>query len=94
MTTTPETRPFRFGVVAAQAPTGAAWTDLAHRVENAGYDTLVMPDNVSFGSWSPAAVRGCCGSPAGMPTSPPSGSPSTPRLMEAFAPVVGLLAGS
>ncbi|MFD7074018.1 TIGR03621 family F420-dependent LLM class oxidoreductase [Nocardioides sp. NPDC059952] len=49
MTTTPETRPFRFGVVAAQAPTGAAWSDLAHRVESAGYDTLVMPDNVSFG---------------------------------------------
>ncbi|MBG6094747.1 TIGR03621 family F420-dependent LLM class oxidoreductase [Nocardioides luteus] len=49
MTSTPETRPFRFGVVAAQAPTGAAWSDLARRVESAGYDTLVMPDNVSFG---------------------------------------------
>jgi probable F420-dependent oxidoreductase len=49
MTTTPETRPFRFGVVAAQAPTGAAWSDLARRVESAGSDTLVMPDNVSFG---------------------------------------------
>ncbi|MFJ2757946.1 hypothetical protein ACIO3S_20260 [Nocardioides sp. NPDC087217] len=45
MTTTPETRPFRFGVVAAQAPTGAAWSDLARRVESADYDTLVMPDN-------------------------------------------------
>ncbi|MGY0387190.1 TIGR03621 family F420-dependent LLM class oxidoreductase [Nocardioides sp. WG-D5] len=49
MTSTPETRPFRFGVVAAQAPTGAVWSDLARRVESAGYDTLVMPDNVSFG---------------------------------------------
>jgi len=49
MTTTPETRPFRFGVVAAHTPTGAAWSDLARRVESAGYDTLVMPDNVSFG---------------------------------------------
>ncbi|GGR55940.1 putative F420-dependent oxidoreductase [Nocardioides luteus] len=49
MTTTPETRPFRFGVVAGQAPPGAAWSDLARRVESEGYDTLVMPDNVSFG---------------------------------------------
>lgn len=49
MTTTPETRSFRFGVVAGHAPTGAAWSDLARSVESAGYDTLVMPDNVSFG---------------------------------------------
>jgi probable F420-dependent oxidoreductase len=46
---TPVTRPFRFGVVAAQAPTGSAWTDLARRVEQLGYDTLVMPDNVAHG---------------------------------------------
>ncbi|TQL67165.1 putative F420-dependent oxidoreductase [Nocardioides albertanoniae] len=49
MNTTPANTPFRFGVVAGQAPTGAAWSDLARRVESAGYDTFVMPDNVSFG---------------------------------------------
>lgn len=49
MTTTPHIRPFRFGVVAAQAPTGSAWTDLARRVESLGFDTLVMPDTVAHG---------------------------------------------
>ncbi|WP_425953626.1 LLM class flavin-dependent oxidoreductase [Xylanimonas sp. McL0601] len=49
MTTTSSTHPFRFGVVAAQAPTGSAWTDLARRVEQLGYDTLVMPDTVAHG---------------------------------------------
>lgn len=40
------TRPFRFGVVAGQAPAGSAWLDQARRIESLGYDTLVMPDNV------------------------------------------------
>lgn len=39
----------RFGVVAMQPPRGTAWTDLARSVETAGYDTLVMPDNVAHG---------------------------------------------
>ncbi|MFC8799266.1 TIGR03621 family F420-dependent LLM class oxidoreductase [Promicromonospora sp. NPDC057138] len=55
MTTTPDTattpgaRPFRFGVVAAQAPTGTAWLDTAGRLESLGYDTLVMPDSIAHG---------------------------------------------
>lgn len=39
-------RPFRFGVVAAQARTGEEWAEKARRVEALGYATLVMPDNV------------------------------------------------
>lgn len=43
------TAPFRFGVVAAQAPTGAAWLDHARHVEHLGFDTLVMPDSIAHG---------------------------------------------
>ncbi|MFD2078428.1 probable F420-dependent oxidoreductase, MSMEG_2516 family [Actinopolymorpha cephalotaxi] len=39
-------RPFRFGVVAGLAPTGAAWTETARRAENLGYDTLLVPDTL------------------------------------------------
>jgi len=38
-------KPFRFGVQASTAPTGAAWRDLARRVEASGYDCLTMPDH-------------------------------------------------
>lgn len=38
--------PFRFGVTAGWAPSGKAWTDLARRAEELGYDTLVMPDHL------------------------------------------------
>jgi len=38
--------PFRFGVTASHAPPAQAWTDLAHRAEELGYDTFVMPDHL------------------------------------------------
>lgn len=37
-------KPFRFGIVAGQAPDLESWTDLARRVEGLGYDTLISPD--------------------------------------------------
>jgi len=40
---------FRFGVVSAGAPSGTRWAELARRVEAAGFDTLVVPDNLSQG---------------------------------------------
>lgn len=40
---------FRFGVVSAGAPSGTRWTELARRVEAAGFDVLVAPDNLSQG---------------------------------------------
>jgi probable F420-dependent oxidoreductase len=39
-------REFRFGVVAAQAPTGQAWVATARRAEELGYDILLVPDTV------------------------------------------------
>ena len=39
-------RPFRFGVVAAQAPSGAEWAAKARRIESMGYSTLLMPDGL------------------------------------------------
>ena len=42
-------RSFRFGVVAASAPPGKRWTELARTVETAGYDILLTPDNLSVG---------------------------------------------
>lgn len=38
------TRPFRFGVVAGSARSGAEWLDLARTTEAAGYETLLLPD--------------------------------------------------
>ena len=40
------TYPFRFGVVAASAPSGEAWVALARRVEELGYATLLVVDRV------------------------------------------------
>jgi alkanesulfonate monooxygenase SsuD/methylene tetrahydromethanopterin reductase-like flavin-dependent oxidoreductase (luciferase family) len=37
-------RAFRFGVVAGQARTGAEWVATARRVEELGYDILLIPD--------------------------------------------------
>jgi len=37
-------RAFRFGVVAAQAQSGADWISKARRIESLGYSTMVMPD--------------------------------------------------
>lgn len=41
-------RPFRFGVVAAQARSGEEWATKARQIEALGYATLVIPDNVEY----------------------------------------------
>jgi probable F420-dependent oxidoreductase len=41
-------RPFRFGVVAAQARNGDEWADKARRVEALGFATLVMHDGLRY----------------------------------------------
>jgi probable F420-dependent oxidoreductase len=38
-------RPFRFGIQLSNAPSGAAWGELARQAEGLGYDTLFMPDH-------------------------------------------------
>ncbi|MBV8162248.1 MAG: TIGR03621 family F420-dependent LLM class oxidoreductase [Acidimicrobiia bacterium] len=37
--------PFRFGAQVADARSGAAWGDVARKVEDGGYSTLFMPDH-------------------------------------------------
>ncbi|MGN6696577.1 MAG: LLM class flavin-dependent oxidoreductase, partial [Thermomicrobiales bacterium] len=39
-------RPFRFGVVAAQARTGDEWITKACRAEALGYATFLIPDTL------------------------------------------------
>jgi probable F420-dependent oxidoreductase len=46
-------RPFRFGVVTAFAPSGAAWVATAQKVEELGYSTLLMPDRANAGTLAP-----------------------------------------
>jgi probable F420-dependent oxidoreductase len=46
-------RPFRFGVVAAYAPSGSAWASIARRAEELGYSTLLMPDRTTAGTLAP-----------------------------------------
>src|SRR5438132_8263897 len=46
-------RPFRFGVVAAQAASRTAWVTIARRVEELGYATLLIPDRTNAGSLAP-----------------------------------------
>jgi probable F420-dependent oxidoreductase len=41
-------KPFRFGVVAAQARSGEEWADKARRVESMGYATLLTPDGLQY----------------------------------------------
>lgn len=48
-------RPFRFAVYAFSAPSGEAWLGFARRVEELGYDTLLVPDHLS-GQISPIAA--------------------------------------
>ncbi|BAN04416.1 putative oxidoreductase [Ilumatobacter coccineus YM16-304] len=38
-------RPFRFGVMAANAASGAEWTDTVKKAEDLGYSALLMPDH-------------------------------------------------
>ena len=40
-------RAFRFGVVTGQLESSAQWTGLVRRVEDAGFDTLLVPDTVN-----------------------------------------------
>jgi probable F420-dependent oxidoreductase len=46
-------RRFRFGVVAAQAPSGDEWVEKARRIEELGYTTLLMPDRLLGPVFSP-----------------------------------------
>src|SRR6266852_4649207 len=46
-------RPFRFGVVAASAPSRTASITTARRVEVLGYATLLMPDRPTIGGLAP-----------------------------------------
>lgn len=39
-------RPFRFSVMASSAAGGAAWSALAKRAEDLGYDALMVPDHL------------------------------------------------
>jgi probable F420-dependent oxidoreductase len=41
-------KPFRFGVVAAQARSGEEWAEKARRIESMGYATLLMPDGLQY----------------------------------------------
>jgi probable F420-dependent oxidoreductase len=41
----PHPRPFRFGLLAASAPTKAAWLDIARKAEDLGCSTLLVPDH-------------------------------------------------
>ena len=46
-------RSFRFGLVAAYAPSRSAWVSIARRAEELGYSTLLMPDRTSVGTLAP-----------------------------------------
>ena len=43
-------RPFRFGLVAASAPSRSAWLSISSRAEELGYSTLLIPDRISVGT--------------------------------------------
>jgi probable F420-dependent oxidoreductase len=43
-----QSRPFRFGIVAAAARSGAEWVEKARRAESLGYASLVVPDNLQY----------------------------------------------
>lgn len=45
--------PFRFGVTAANARSHTDWITLARKIEELGYSTLLIPDRVSMGVFSP-----------------------------------------
>ncbi len=46
-------RPFRFGLVAASAPSRTIWVSIALRAEELGYATLLIPDRTSGGILAP-----------------------------------------
>src|SRR5262252_140418 len=45
--------PFRFGVLAAYAPSRTAWVNQATQAESLGYSTLLIPDRTSMGILAP-----------------------------------------
>lgn len=47
------TQPFRFGLVASNAPSRSAWVSMACRAEELGYSTLLIPDRTSAGLFAP-----------------------------------------
>jgi probable F420-dependent oxidoreductase len=40
-------RDFRFGIVIGRAPNGSAWTAVAQRAEELGFDTMLVPDTTN-----------------------------------------------
>ena len=46
-------RPFRFGLVSAYAPSRQVWADTARRAEDLGYSTLLIPDRTTAGIIAP-----------------------------------------
>ncbi len=47
--------PFRFGIKLRNAPSGAAWRDMARKAENLGYSTLFLADHFEE-SWNPTVA--------------------------------------
>jgi probable F420-dependent oxidoreductase len=54
----PQQRPFRFGLVAIDAPSAEAWREKARWAEALGYDILLVPDHIVGGrvGWAPALM--------------------------------------
>ncbi|MBC6459477.1 TIGR03621 family F420-dependent LLM class oxidoreductase [Actinomadura sp. HBU206391] len=49
-------RPFRFAAVARMAESGRAWADKARRLEDSGFDALLVPDHLVGPRFAPVAA--------------------------------------
>lgn len=49
-------RAFRFGVVASGLTSREGWISLAHKTEDLGYSSLLMPDRPSMGGFAPLSA--------------------------------------
>ncbi|MFI1337896.1 TIGR03621 family F420-dependent LLM class oxidoreductase [Streptomyces sp. NPDC020845] len=49
-------RPFRFGAVVRLASSGKEWADKARRLEDAGFDVLLVPDHFTGPRFAPVAA--------------------------------------
>src|SRR4051794_26058468 len=49
-------RPFRFGAVVRLADSGKEWADKARRLEDAGFDVLLVPDHFVGPRFAPVAA--------------------------------------
>ncbi len=49
-------RAFRFGLQVGDAPSRESWRDRARRAEDLGFDTILIPDHVVDGLFSPVAA--------------------------------------